>query len=433
MLHRQISRAVGFVSVCLSTALAVAQSPHAPAAPVLEDPRTNWTVPEPEVASIDGRNLDWQWRFQAEALYLRRDNKSGNIPVIDGPETFRFGQFDFDYQYGTRLSLSLMEDDYEFEVTFLSMEDWSDQTAGTLIHALDFDGPAAFGAAALGSRLAVDPGNNPNFLTSGTYFAPLSSASNAATETDALDFMAPGAGFQARYTADFQDIEANYKQRAQPGRFLRWGLGFRNVKVRENGFAALSGTFGSVDADGIGVPGTAGLPSAPLTGAGLTFVTGGTDDGYSAGDNLLLSSRSRTENRLNGVQVIVDLQWLESDHFNLSSFGKVGVFHNEVTGSIDEQYNGTIGNTSSYSRSVSDSTSAVAFVGHTGLTGRVCLCRNVRLTAGYEAVYLAGLALAPDQVGAISTPVTGTSSLDLRTNGTIFLHGGSVGLEILFP
>ena len=25
--------------------------------------------------SIDGRNLDWQWRFSADAVYLRRDNR----------------------------------------------------------------------------------------------------------------------------------------------------------------------------------------------------------------------------------------------------------------------------------------------------------------------------------------------------------------------
>lgn len=325
-----------------------------------------------------------------------------------------------------------MEDDYEFEVTFLSLKDWLDSQSGVLSHGLDFDGPVAYGAAAAGARTAVDAGVDPNFLTAGTYFSPLHSAASAALESDALDFLAPGASFQSHYRADFQDIEANYKQRSQPGRWLRYGLGFRNVTVRENGFASLSGTFSSVDADGVGAPGTAGLTSAALTGAGLTFDTG-TNDGFIANDSLLFSSRTLTQNRLNGMQAIAEFQFLESDHFDLGGFTKAGVYYNAASGSISEQYVGSGSNSSTYTRSLADEKSAVSFLGHAGVNGRLHLRSNVSIVAGYEAVYLAGLALAPDQVQAAATPVAGAASLNLRTDGTMFIHGGRLGLEILFP
>ena len=387
---------------------------------ISNDPAENW-------------NLDWQWRFSADAVYMRRNNQSHDVPILSGPESVHFGDFKFDYQYGTRLTLAIMHDDFELEGTFLSLKNWSDSRSGVLTHGLDFDGPVAYGAAAVGAKAAVDPGLDPNFLTSGTYFSPLNSAASAAAETDALDFLQPGAAYQAKYQSNLQDIEANYKQRSQPGRWLRLGMGFRNVKVRENGFAAMSGTFGSVDADGVGAPGTAGLPSAALTGAGLTFLTGGTNDGFIAGDTLVFSSRTIAENRLNGLQAIAEMRWLESDYFDLESFGKAGVYYNDATATITEQYAGSGSNSSTYTRTLKDQKSAVAFLGHAGLTGRLHLRHNIRLVAGYEAVYLAGLALAPDQVQAAATPVAGAASLNLRTDGTMFIHGGRVGLEILFP
>lgn len=430
MRKRRTSLAASLLSLTLSaSALAQAPAGGSPMDSAYPTSRAEYVSNDP----ADGWNLDWQWRFSADAVYMRRNNRSNDIPVISGPETFRFSDFDFHYEYGTRLSLGVMEDDYEFEVTFLTMNNWIESQSGVLAHGLDFDGPAAYGAAAAGAQAAVDPGLDPNFLTSGTYFSPLNSAANAATETDALDFLQPGATFQAKYTSDFQDIEANYKQRNQPGRWLRLGLGFRNVKVRENGFAALSGTFNSVDADGVGAPGTAGLPSAALTGAGLTFVTGGTNDGFIAADTLLFSSRTLTENRLNGVQVIADMKWLESDHFDLGGFGKAGVYYNDASGSIAEQYAGSGSNSSTYTRTLSDQKGAAAFLGHAGVTGRVYLRRNISVVAGYEAIYLAGLALAPDQVQASDTPVVGAASLNLRTDGTMFIHGGRLGLEILWP
>jgi len=36
-------------------------------------------------------------------------------------------------------------------------------------------------------------------------------------------------------------------------------------------------------------------------------------------------------------------------------------------------------------------------------------------------------------VQAAATPVAGAASLNLRTDGTMFIHGGRLGLEILFP
>ena len=48
-------------------------------------------------------------------------------------------------------------------------------------------------------------------------------------------------------------------------------------------------------------------------------------------------------------------------------------------------------------------------------------------------MYLAGVALGPDQVGGIRKNGSNVTSLELQTHGDVFFHGGRVGIEILFP
>ena len=86
-----------------------------------------------------------------------------------------------------------------------------------------------------------------------------------------------------------------------------------------------------------------------------------------------------------------------------------------------------------YTRHLNDSKNMAAFLGQAGLTTRLFLRHNIRLFSSYEVIFLSGLALAPDQMRATSTAVTGTAALDLHTQGSTFIHGGRVGLEILFP
>ena len=85
----------------------------------------------------DGWNQDWQWRFQADALYLKRNRQWQDIPVITGPESFRPSNLDFDYKAGTRLSLGIMQDDFEMDFVFTTLNDWKASQSGVLTNAVD--------------------------------------------------------------------------------------------------------------------------------------------------------------------------------------------------------------------------------------------------------------------------------------------------------
>ena len=118
----------------------------------------------------------------------------------------------------------------------------------------------------------------------------------------------------------------------------------------------------------------------------------------------------------------------------VTTFVGVMVFHNFASGSITERYSDTLNDPNSvYTRTLSSKKEVASFLGQAGLTGRLFLRENVRLFGSYEALYLSGLALAPDQMRGISTSVTPAASLDLRTQGSVFIHGGRIGVEILWP
>jgi hypothetical protein len=74
----------------------------------------------------------------------------------------------------------------------------------------------------------------------------------------------------------------------------------------------------------------------------------------------------------------------------------------------------------------SETGGSVAFVGEINLTGIYHFNEVWGLRAGYNLLWLEGVALAPDQLDFTNTPDSGT---DLDTSGGVFLHGVSVGLE----
>lgn len=390
----------------------------------------------------DGWNQDWQWRFQADALYLKRDRQWHDIPVISGPESFRPSSLDFDYKAGTRLSLGIMQDDFEVDFVFTTINDWKASQNGTLINAVDFDGKSVFNDGTTTAAARAGVGATPNFLESTTFFAPINTAALTGAEANELEFLMPGAKFSQAYNSNYQDFEVNYKRRAQPGRFVRFGFGYRNVQFGETGLTALSGTFGTIDNNGNdpGAPNN-GLSNGSLVSGGLTApATTTLAVGFSENvpptppDELLFTTSLRTTNQLNGVHLTSDFLFVESEYFELGGFGKAGVFHNFASGSITERYTDTLNDpNSTYTRTLNSSKEVPSFLGQAGLTGRIFLRENVRLFGSYEAIYLSGLALAPDQMRGISTTVTPAAVLDLHTQGSVFIHGGRIGVEILWP
>ncbi|MBC7819293.1 MAG: hypothetical protein IAG10_20595 [Planctomycetaceae bacterium] len=448
MRMRRPSLAAGLLSLTLSAA-ALAQEPQPnhfsepslftqpDSVPAEQSSLLNGTCP-------DGWHLDWQWRFQADALYLKRNNHWRDIPVISGPESFSPSNLNFDYKAGTRLSLGIMQEDFEMDFVFTTLNDWNASQSGVLTNnAVDFDGLAAYTAADQAAKDVVDAGGSgPNFINSNTYFAPINTAALTGAEANELEFLRPGARFSQSFNSNYQDFEVNYKRRAQPGRFARFGFGYRNVQFGESGLTALSGTFDTVDsATGGEALGNNGLLNGSLVSGGLTAPTPALlAVGFSENtlptppDELLFTTSLRATNQLNGVHLTSDFLFFESEYFELGGFGKAGVFHNFASGSITERYSDTLNDPNSvYTRTLSSKKEVASFLGQAGLTGRLFLRDNVRLFGSYEAIYLSGLALAPDQMRGISTSVTPAASLDLRTQGSVFIHGGRIGVEILWP
>jgi len=64
-----------------------------------------------------------------------------------------------------------------------------------------------------------------------------------------------------------------------------------------------------------------------------------------------------------------------------------------------------------------------------GIFANYQIVPSVRLTAGYEFMYLPGFATVPGQNYTLLSPNTGTS---VENDDEVFLHGGSLGVQILY-
>jgi hypothetical protein len=74
----------------------------------------------------------------------------------------------------------------------------------------------------------------------------------------------------------------------------------------------------------------------------------------------------------------------------------------------------------------STSKANTAFVGEIGITGTYDLTCNLAFRAGYNMLWIEGVALAPNQLDFTNTPTSGTAVL---TGGGLSLHGVTFGLE----
>ena len=462
MFLRSTRWAASVLALGMSAATVVAQPPVGPAnAP----PAANSLIGPPAVypqeagdvqfnhwyddgGSLFGElDLSPQFRFQADYVFYTRQNRAKALPVINSDtEGFSTRGADFNYNSGYRLTLGFMNDDFEFEGSYFALDGLGSTNSGSLTNAVVFDGQSVFNdPAAVTDATRFTIGGTPNFLESSTLFAPINAAANFTSATAAdnegneLEFLDSGAQYVVKYDTSLQDFDFNLKGRRQPGRLLRFGVGYRNIQLNESGLVALRGSFNTADTDGDETVGqndpNNGLSDAALsntvTGGGLIPASGAS--GFQQANQLLFTSSTRSHNQLNGVQATMDASFLESEYFQIGGYAKAGVYHNRARGSVSEVYQNFENNQSLYTRSFSDSQNRVAFAGNLGITGTIFLRDNLRLFGGYELMYLSGVALAPDQNGGISTSIANVTSLNLQSHGQALFHGGRVGFEILFP
>jgi hypothetical protein len=139
---------------------------------------------------------------------------------------------------------------------------------------------------------------------------------------------------------------------------------------------------------------------------------------------------TKTNNNLYGFQIGGEWKMLNRSRFSIDGLIKAGIFDNNA----DETAAVSIYRTLYWE---SASTNHAAFLGEVGLRCKYQLTERILLKAGYEAMWLEGVALAPAQITRTTShavPVTDVyvQSLGVDSSSGVFFHGATVGLEYAF-
>ncbi len=128
----------------------------------------------------------------------------------------------------------------------------------------------------------------------------------------------------------------------------------------------------------------------------------------------------RTDNNLYGAQIGASLkrQW---SHLELEFLGKAGIFGAE---SRQQTFLGDNDNTTIL-RNTSVRGGQEAFIGELGFNGTLHLTESLYCRAGYNLIWVDGVARATDQLDFTNTALSSTTLY----SGSAFLHGFNVGLE----
>jgi hypothetical protein len=167
---------------------------------------------------------------------------------------------------------------------------------------------------------------------------------------------------------------------------------------------------------------------APL--AGIRYI--GLEDQFDrlVGDSSSALATSKADNDLWGFQIGGEALLWETGPARLQSTVKGGVFYNDLklqTGGVDITVTNPI---TMVSRTVdptaSFSSDNISFFGEVNLEFAYYICPQVAIRAGYTAMWLDGVALAPDQHDNFAVEA-GFGDFDL---GTVMYHGSYVGAEV---
>ncbi|WP_254508758.1 hypothetical protein [Anatilimnocola floriformis] len=127
-----------------------------------------------------------------------------------------------------------------------------------------------------------------------------------------------------------------------------------------------------------------------------------------------------TRNRLYGGQVGLDAVLFDGDCWYVNAVGKAGIYSNS-----GEQVTQTAGFPGAQAL-INFNGNQTSFVGQLGFNANRRLTDRLTFVAGYNLLWVTGLALAPNQLAATNV---NTGAGALSTNGTMFYHGVNVGLE----
>jgi Putative beta barrel porin-7 (BBP7) len=137
----------------------------------------------------------------------------------------------------------------------------------------------------------------------------------------------------------------------------------------------------------------------------------------------LATHNVNVNNHLYGAQIGAEIVIWRRDRLSIDWFGKAGIY-----GSSADQTTTNTGIAGAVPR-LSASGSQTAFLGEMDLSVRYKLTEHLSVLGGYRAIWLDGIALAPNQL-AVSNIATGAARLDDRSQP--IYHGFTVAAELIW-
>jgi opacity protein-like surface antigen len=386
----------GLVAACLiSSLLALALSPTALAGPLADGDGA-----VPPQASVDPAESAPRWTFSAEAIGLARQggvNQTliarvpGDVPFYSasgfdsatypGAEALNSDQFRQGFAAGPKLNLTYHDPSgYGAELSYFSV-------------------------VGLSAAKAVGPDNPADWLVMkapGTFWQTQDFPYQAMAWTDATSLFSAEANGR---------LDLSSRVTVLAG--LRW------LQLNDS----LQGTMTPADR-------TAPMWKGPCSGYSLVELSSSptTCADYPGGSPKIYAPFWTTSvtNNLFGVQVGLEGKLLELGRLSLDGTVKAGLFDDSAEQSTVVSMRKTL---LPPSRAA---TNHAAFAGEAGLQVKYQLTKGLAVKAGYEALWLSGVALAPGQIQETSTTPDSATALGVNCRSSALFQGGTVGLEFSF-
>jgi hypothetical protein len=238
---------------------------------------------------------------------------------------------------------------------------------------------------------------------------------------DWLVMRAPGGFFQTQdftyqsmawdYSTKLYNLEFNMQKKLSNG--ISMITGFRWLQLHEN----LQGTIPPPDKI---QPTWKSYPKADLA-----YVAWFENQPGTAASAYPPFWNTSTTNNLYGLQIGVAGNVFKHCHISLNGLIKIGWYLNRTSESTGVSIAKVMYNSGALAN-------RLAFTSELGLQCKYQIINSIALKLGYEALWVAGVALAPGQIQETYSSLTAVNALGVSSNSNVLFHGGSAGLELSF-
>jgi hypothetical protein len=130
-----------------------------------------------------------------------------------------------------------------------------------------------------------------------------------------------------------------------------------------------------------------------------------------------------TRNDLYGGQVGIEASLVNRSRIRLDGWAKAGLYGNDS----QSRYIFMVLEIPALNSDQSAERTPLAFVGDIGLNASLRLTEHILVRAGYQLLWVDGVALASDQFGV---PRPSETSIAIDSTGGVFFHGATLGVEV---